>query len=167
MAVDTYLRFDGIKGDSLDHQHKDWIEAWDLSWGVKQPRSTTVSTAGGHTAGRCEHRPVTLLKNLDLASAKLWQLCCSGGTIKEAVIERFRANGEERVKYLELRLYDVVVHAIDPHSTDLYMAEQLALVYSKIGWRQTALGIDGRVLGNTTGGWDLAQNRPFAMPSSN
>lgn len=164
MATDTYLSIDGIKGDSTDHQHKEWIEAWDLVWGMTQPRSATASTAGGHTTGRCEHKPLLLMKNLDMASAKLWQLCCSGGTVREAIIERFRANGEQRVKYLEIRMYDVVVHSVDPHSTDLYMAERIAFIYSKIGWCQTALGVDGRVLGKTMGGWDLSQNKPFTMP---
>jgi len=26
MASDAYLRFDGIKGESQDHAHKEWIE---------------------------------------------------------------------------------------------------------------------------------------------
>lgn len=166
MATDTYLKIDGIKGDSTDSEHKDWIEAWDIGWGIMQPRSATASTAGGHTAGRCEHRPLTLMKNLDPASAKLWQLCCSGQTIKEVILERFRANGEKRVKYLELRLYNVIVHAIDPHSTDIYMAERLALIYSKIGWRHASLSVEGKPLGNTAGGWDLAENRQYAMPAT-
>lgn len=161
MAVDTYLYIDGIKGDSLDSEHKDWIEAWDIGFGILQPKSSTASTAGGHTTSRCEFRPVSLMKNLDMASSKLWQYACSGATIREAKIERFRANGGKPVKYLELHLHNVLVHAVDPHSTDTYMAERVLLLCSKIKWTQTNLGIEGRTLGNMSGGWDLAANKQF------
>jgi type VI secretion system secreted protein Hcp len=166
MASDTYLHMEGFKGDSRDSQHKDWIEAWDLSFGLKQPRSATASSAGGLTTSRIEFKPVGLTKNLDLSSAKLWGLCASGGVIREAVIERFRANGSERVKYLEIRLYDLIVCQIDPYSTDDFMAERVSFVFGKIGWCQTQMSVEGKVLGNTAGGWDLAGNKQFVLPYS-
>jgi hypothetical protein len=45
MAVDAYLQIDGIKGESADSNHVGWIEITSASWGVKQPRSATASTA--------------------------------------------------------------------------------------------------------------------------
>ena len=50
MAIDVYLRIDDIKGESQDDLHKDWIEATSVHWSVQQPKSTTASTGGGHTA---------------------------------------------------------------------------------------------------------------------
>ena len=50
MAIDVYLQIDGIKGESQDDRHKDWIECTSVNWGVSQPRSATASTGGGHTA---------------------------------------------------------------------------------------------------------------------
>ena len=47
MAIDVYLQIDGIKGESLDDKHKDWIECSSVAWGVLQPRSATASTGGG------------------------------------------------------------------------------------------------------------------------
>lgn len=55
MAIDAYLQIDGIKGESQDSVHQGWIEITAAQWGVLQPRSATASTAGGHTAERCEH----------------------------------------------------------------------------------------------------------------
>ncbi|PYD85162.1 hypothetical protein DNF23_50555 [Pseudomonas syringae pv. pisi] len=54
MASDVYLQIDGIKGESQDSGHKDWIECSSVHWGIMQPRSACVSSAGGHTAERCE-----------------------------------------------------------------------------------------------------------------
>ncbi len=52
MAIDVYLQIDGIKGESMDDKHKDWIECLSVNWSVLQPRSATASTGGGHTAER-------------------------------------------------------------------------------------------------------------------
>jgi type VI secretion system secreted protein Hcp len=68
MAIDVYLQLDGIKGESQDDKHKDWIECQSVNWGIQQPRSATSSTAGGHTAERAELREVTFKKIADLAS---------------------------------------------------------------------------------------------------
>jgi type VI protein secretion system component Hcp len=28
MAIDAYLQIDGIKGESMDDKHKEWIDPW-------------------------------------------------------------------------------------------------------------------------------------------
>jgi type VI secretion system secreted protein Hcp len=62
MATDAYLQIDGIKGESADSGHQGWIELTSAHWGVTQPRSSSVSTAGGHTAGHSEHRTLSFTK---------------------------------------------------------------------------------------------------------
>lgn len=37
MAIDVYLQIDGIKGESTDDKHKDWIECLSVHWGIVQP----------------------------------------------------------------------------------------------------------------------------------
>ena len=54
MAIDVYLQIEGIKGESQDDKHKEWIEVRGIHWGVHQPKSATASTGGGHTAERAE-----------------------------------------------------------------------------------------------------------------
>lgn len=44
--IDAYLHIEGIKGESADDRHKDWIEVSSVAWSVHQPRTTTESTAG-------------------------------------------------------------------------------------------------------------------------
>jgi type VI secretion system secreted protein Hcp len=75
MAIDVYLSIDGIKGESSDDRHKDWIECRSVSFGVEQPKSATASTGGGHTAERCEHRDIVISKLADLSSPILLQTC--------------------------------------------------------------------------------------------
>jgi type VI secretion system secreted protein Hcp len=94
MAIDVYLQIDGIKSESQDAAHKDWIELTSAQWGVTQPRSATVSTGGGHTAEWCEHRSLSLTKLADLSSPVLMQTCSMGKTIPKARLEFFRADGQ-------------------------------------------------------------------------
>ena len=99
MAIDVYLQIDGIKGESTDDKHKDWIECKSVSWSVEQPKSATASTGGGHTAERCEHKDIVISKLADLASPVLLQTCSAGKTIPKARFEFMRADGQgERVK---------------------------------------------------------------------
>ncbi|MFZ3290274.1 MAG: type VI secretion system tube protein Hcp [Telluria sp.] len=84
MALEVYLQIDGIKGESADASHQGWITS--AHWGETQPRSATASTGGGHSAGRCEHRTLSLAKVEDLASPILMQSCSMGKTIPPAAL---------------------------------------------------------------------------------
>lgn len=162
MAIDVYLQIDGIKGESQDDKHKDWIEVTTIHWGVFQPRSATASTAGGHSAERAELDDISFSKLADLSSPILAQTCAMGKTIPKAKFEFFRADGDGvRVKYFEIELENVLIGMVKPHmgGDTSYLAELVNLKYSKIKWKYTQQKIGGGIGGNTTGGWDLAANK--------
>ncbi|AKU20179.1 MULTISPECIES: type VI secretion system tube protein Hcp [unclassified Massilia] len=161
MAIDVYLQIDGIKGESADDRHKDWIECKAVSWGVHQPRSATASTGGGHTAERCEHHDIVVSKLADLASPILLQTCSAGRTIPRAKFEFMRADSHgERVKYFEIEIENVLIAAVSPavEEGDI-LAEEVGFKFSKVRWKYTQQKITGGTGGNTSGGWDLAANR--------
>ena len=161
MAIDVYLQIDGIKGESMDDKHKDWIECTSVNWGVSQPRSATASTGGGHTAERCEHKEVVFTKLADLASPILLQTCSAGKTIPKAQLEFMRADGQgERIKYFEIELENVLIGAIMPTVKEgSIIQEMVGLKFSKIKWKYTQQKVTGGAGGNTSGGWDLAANK--------
>lgn len=161
MAIDVYLQIDGIKGESMDDKHKDWIECTSVSWGVTQPRSATASTGGGHTAERCEHQEIALTKLADLASPILLQTCSAGKTIPKAKLEFMRADGQgDRIKYFEIELENVLIGGISPSVAEgSIIQEQVGLKFSKIKWKYTQQKVTGGAGGNTSGGWDLAANK--------
>jgi type VI secretion system secreted protein Hcp len=131
MAIDAYLQIDGIKGESQDSAHQGWIELISAEWGVLQPKSATASTAGGHTAERCEHRSISISKLADLSSPLL-------------MIE------------LENVLIGGIHQAVHDGSI---LQDAVSLKFSKVKWKYTQQKIGGGAGGNTTGGWDLATNR--------
>ena len=161
MAIDVYLQIDGIKGESADSTHKDWIECESVSWSLSQPRSATSSTAGGHTAERAELSDISFTKLADMSSPLLAQNCASGKTLPKAKFEFWRADGQgERVKYYEIELENVLVGHVAPSvGAGHIMAEVVALKFSKVKWKYTQQKIGGGGGGNTSGGWDTAANK--------
>lgn len=159
--IDAYLFIDGVKGESADSVHTGWIELTSASWGVKQPRSATASTAGGHTAERCEHKSIALSKLADLASPILMQTCSAGRTIPKARLEFMRADSDGKpIKYYEVELDNVIIGSIDQvmHAgTGLH--DNFTLKFSKVKWKYTQQRIAGGAGGNTSGGWCLSTNR--------
>jgi type VI secretion system secreted protein Hcp len=160
MAADVYLQIDGIKGESRDDKHKDWIELDSIGWGVAQPVSDTLSTSGGHTTGRSEFRPISCARTVDLASPLLMQLCAQGKTIPKARIQFVRADGSNTVCYYEIELENVLVANVGktfPGAGLLH--ESFELRYTQIKEKYTQQKIGGGTNGSTAGGWNLATNK--------
>ncbi|HWW69410.1 MAG TPA: type VI secretion system tube protein Hcp [Duganella sp.] len=161
MAIDVYLQIDGIKGESADSVHKDWIECKSVQWEVLQPKSATASSAGGHTAERTEHKDIVITKLADLATPLLLQNCSSGKTIPKAKFEFLRADGQgERIKYFEIELENVLISSVAPHvQPGDILSESVSIKYSKVKWKYTQQKVGGGSGGNTSGGWDLSANK--------
>lgn len=162
MAIDVYLQIEGIKGESQDDKHKDWIEVTGVHWGVHQPKSATASTGGGHTAERAELSDISFSKISDMSSPILLQTCASGKTLPKAKLEFFRADGAgDRVKYFDIELENVLISMVTPHlgGSDSFLSENVNLKFSKVKWKYTQQKIGGGSGGNTAGGWDLATNK--------
>lgn len=161
MAIDVYLQIDGIKGESTDDRHRDWIECKSVSWELRQPRSATASTGGGHTAERCEHGEIVVAKLADLASPILLQNCSTGRTLPKARIEFMRADGlGDRIKYFEIELENVLIGGVSPSIREgNILSEYVALKYSRIKWKYIQQKVAGGSGGNVAGGWDLSANK--------
>jgi type VI secretion system secreted protein Hcp len=164
MAVDAYLQIEGVKGESADSLHKDWIECLDVHFGIDQPRSPVASTAGGHTTARADFDDVVVSKLTDLSTPLLLQHAAMGKTIPRAKFEMFRADGNgERIKYFEMVLENVLIGSIKPGLAGTGgMKEHFQLKFSKVTWKYTAQKISGGAGGSTAGGWCLSTNKVVA-----
>jgi type VI secretion system secreted protein Hcp len=160
---DIYVKIDGIPGEALDADHKDWIEVLSFNHGITQPASATITSAGGGTTARTEHQDYSITKHIDKASPKLYELCSSGKHIKEVTIEMMRASGDKRVKYMEVKMEEVVISHVSPGGGSDFPTEAVGFNYGKIKWTYSQQKrADGSQAGNTTGGWDLTANKVHA-----
>ena len=136
MAIDAYLKIEGINGESEDDKHKQWIEVSNVMYAIHQQRAETVSTAGGLTSGRAELHPITFQKLADIASPVLLQTCAAGKTIPRAVFEFMRADSDGKpIPYFKIELENLVIANITPDSGDGgIIRERVHLAYAKIKW---------------------------------
>jgi len=164
MAFDVFCKIDQIPGESTDDIHKDWIEALSFSHGIAQPTSATASSAGGATTERCNHFDFVIVKAVDKASPKLFEACCKGTHIKSVALEFCRSGGD-KVKYLEVKMEEVVVAHVSPGGSagGDFPTESVSFNYGRIKWTYTQQKrTDGSGGGNVTGGWDLTKNKAWA-----
>lgn len=179
---DIYIEFLGsvIKGDVRDSGHgtggaigqnnRATIEVDSWNHVIRQPKSATASTSGGHTSERCEHGEMVFVKDIDSASPKMWQAASMGLVTPEVLITFYRASGvtnsidastaNKRVAYLTIKLKNVLISSIAPSvSEEGIPKETFGLKYSAVDWSYKASklnGADGVVTGQ--GSWNLATN---------
>ena len=65
MASDMFLKVDGIDGESSDDKHSGEIEVLSYSWGVRQQRSGSASSAGNLSTGRADFQDFSIVKAID------------------------------------------------------------------------------------------------------
>jgi|HubBroStandDraft_1064217.scaffolds.fasta_scaffold469122_1 type VI secretion system secreted protein Hcp len=109
--VDMYLNIDGIKGESTDDKHKDWIQLLSYSHGMSMPVSSTKSSAGGATTGRTQHGDFSVTKYIDLASPGLAGAVTSGKHIDKVIFEMCRAGGSQ-VPFMTVTMGQVIVSKV-------------------------------------------------------
>lgn len=161
--ADIYMQVDGIKGESTDSEHKDWIELLSFNHSISQPASATANSAGGGTTARCQHQDYSITKLVDLASPKLYELCSSGKHLKKVVLEMMRASGDKRVKYMVVTMEQVVISHVAPSGGGDFPSEAISFNYGTIKWQYTQQKrADGSEAGNTAGGWSLVENKVAA-----
>ncbi|TJZ64240.1 Hcp family type VI secretion system effector [Chitiniphilus eburneus] len=165
MAFDAFIKIDGIPGESTDDKHKDWIEIKSFAHKLEQPASATASSVGGATAERVNHSTFDIVHLIDKASPKLYEACCTGKHIKDVTLELCRAGGD-KVKYLEVKLEQVLISKVQPNGSsndEGFPSEAVSFSYGKIKWTYTQQKReDGAGGGNVSAGWDLTANKTIA-----
>src|SRR2546430_10448978 len=130
MAVDAFLKLDGIKGESQDSKHKDEIEIESFSWGVTQ--SGTLGFGGGGGAGKAQFQDFHFTNKVSKASPQLFLKCVTGEHIKIGTLSLRKAGGEgPGIEFYKITLSDVLVSSyqssgggdIPAHQVSLHLAE--------------------------------------------
>lgn len=164
MAVDMFLRIDGIKGDSTDSKHKEWVEVESFTHGIVQATGGAGSAQGSHAGGRADHSDFSFVKRLDSASPTLAKYCCTGKHIPKIDFELCRALGEKTC-FMKYQFEDSIIASVRPSGTakgtDLIPLEELALRYGVIRWEYTPTDAKG---GGKTGAaikaaWSTLENK--------
>lgn len=158
MAVDMFLKLDGIKGESQDAKHKDEIQIESFSWGVNQTGTMAHGTGGG--AGKVHVNDISITKYLDKSTPELMLACCNGKHIPNGLIT-VRKAGEKPLEYLKIKLTDILISSVQNAGSPSHdsLSESLSLNFSKFQVEYQPQGKDGSASGGPVMmGWDVKQN---------
>ena len=139
MAVDIFLKLDGVKGESQDSKHKDEIELLSYSFGINYGR------------GPAKVSEIVVVKHFDLASTSLFDAVCSGDPISQGQIV-VRKAGDKGEDYIKITMEDILVSAMTPTSGagDALPMEQVSLNFAKVVLEYRRQREDGSVEGWVT-----------------
>lgn len=160
MAGDMFLQIEGIKGDSTDDAHKEWIEVLTYSTGVTQVGGGSSSAQGTHTGGRCDHQDFQISKSLDKASPTLAVYASSGKVIPTITFELCRAMGE-KTTYMKYTLKDSIVSSITTGGGGGVPTESVTFRYGEIHWEYTPTDptSGGKTGAAVKGNWSTMANK--------
>jgi len=156
MAINGFVNFGDIKGESTDKDHKDWVSIMGYHESVTHP---FVAPKTGAASTAPVHSEFSIMKLLDAATPKLYEACATGKHIKEVTIELASAKGGS--PYLHIKLEDVVVSSVadnsDPAGPVQFPLETVSLAYGAIEVTYTKYKPDGAAAGNVAAKWNVPQ----------
>jgi type VI secretion system secreted protein Hcp len=160
VAVDMFMKIDGVKGEAKDSAHADEIDVLSWNWGLTQ--SGSRQTGGGGGSGKVSVQDIHFVKYVDKATTDLMLFCCNGKHIASAQLT-IRKAGESPLEYLVIKLTDCLVtsHAGGGSHGDDRLVETVSLNFAKAEVDYTPQKEDGSGDAKMTMGWDIAKNEKF------
>ena len=158
MAIDIFMRIDGITGESKDAHHKNWIDVHNFTWGASQPN--TLTTGGGGGAGKVNFQDLKVTAAIDKAAPTILKHSAIGRHIPKLEISVCKAGGEQ-IEYSRITLDDVMVTGVEfdgsKNNEVLWVTYSFQAVKIKTQyWEQTERGGKGP---ETQMGYDIKQNK--------
>ena len=101
MAVDMFLKLDGIKGESTDSKHGGEIHVESISFGMTQ--TGAHGTGGGGGAGKVNVQDITAGMYVEKSTPAFLAHCASGKHIPTGLIT-YRKAGDKPLEYLKIKL---------------------------------------------------------------
>lgn len=162
MAYDMFLKVEGVKGDSTDAAHKDWIEVLSYNHMISQAPGGSLSAQGALTGGRSDHRDFSITKRLDAASPILALKLCQGAPIPKVTFELCRATGE-KTTFMKYTMKDCIIASIAPggsgSSEDPLPMEEVTFRYSEIKWSYTPTTTAGKTGAAVEAAWSTTADK--------
>jgi type VI secretion system secreted protein Hcp len=161
MAIDYFLRIEGVPGESVDAKHKGEIDVESWSWGETQPAPAGGAGSGGGS-GKVQMQDLHFTARVSKASPNLMLACASGKHFKSAVLTARKA-GKEQLDFLTFSLSDVLVSAYQTGGAEgeVVPGDSVSLNFAKIQVEYKPQKPDGSLGASIKAGWDVKQNKQF------
>jgi type VI secretion system secreted protein Hcp len=159
MAIDIFLKIDGVDGESTDDKHKNEIALLSFSWGEAQ---LTPAGGGGAGAGKVAMQDFHFTTLVNKASPRLFLACAKGEHFKTAMLTVRRAGGSP-MDFLTWRLTDVLVSGYQTAGElagGAMPVDHVSLGFGKVEVAYIPVKPDGKPDVPVKVGWDVKANRP-------
>ena len=160
MAVDMFIKLNGVKGESEDDKHKGENDVLAWSWGMSQSGSMHVGGGGG--SGKANFQDLSITKWVDLGSVTLMQHCSKGTHIPDGQLI-VRKAGDKPLEYIKLDIKEIIVSSVSTGGSggEDRLTENVTLNFRE--WKmtytpQTKTGAGG---GAVDFGFNIAKNAPI------
>jgi len=130
-AYDIYLQMEGIRGESQDDQHRDWIEV--LSFERKAGGMGSMMSGAGAGVGHMGAHEIVITKRIDASSPMLHQAVSVGRHFSRAVLDVRRPEAQvgRQKTYMEITLTDVFVSSVRNSAGGSGPNEAVTLSYAR------------------------------------
>jgi len=157
MAVDMFLKIDGVNGEARDKVHGKEIDVLSWSWGMDNNGSAHV--LGGAGCGKVDVQDLSFSKYVDSASPKLMKACCSGAHFANALLTVRKAGGTP-VEYIKIKMEEVFISSVSTGGSggEDRLTENVSLNFAKVNVDYTPQDAKGAAGTAIPFGWDIAAN---------
>lgn len=129
MAVDYFLKLDGIDGESADDKHKNEIQIMSWSWGASQVSS--VSGTGGSGAGKADLSDFSIMAYFDKSTPKFFKSITTGQHIKTGTMSAIKS-GADGKPYLKVDFQEMFVTSLQISGSSEVPTVSLSFSYNEI-----------------------------------
>lgn len=160
MAVDMFLKLEGITGESQDTVHTKEIDVLAWSWGLSN--SGTAHVGGGAGAGKVNVQDLSFTKYVDMASGPLMLASSNGKHISKATLV-VRKAGESPLEYITIVMSDCLVTSVSTGGSggEDRLTENVSLNFAKVEVKYKEQAKDGKAGGTNDYKWNIAGNATF------
>jgi len=159
--MSIFMNYEGIKGESSDQGHKDWIDIDSWGWDVEREITSNSSTRGDRESSNAVLSSLRITKKMDSATNKLFlESCCGKG--KKAILHLTKTgSGSGADVYMEYTLENAIVsgYEVDGDVDDTERPTETILIsFTAIESRYTPYNDDGTPASPDAVGFDTATN---------
>ncbi len=135
----VYLKLDGIKGESTDKDHKDWIGVSSFSIGAANNIGSQSSGAG---AGKVTFNSFSITKKVDKASPTLFAATTSGKHITSGEVAFSKKSDGKPLDYLVFKFTGILVSSLKLAGQGNNPSENVTFNFQKLS--ETFQGVDAK-----------------------
>lgn len=160
--MSIFMNYEGIKGESADDGHKEWMDIGSVSWGSRRRVTSASSTKSDRESAVATISDLTITRRMDSASPALFieSVCGKGKTVVIHMTKTGDGGGADVYMEYTLRNALVTQYEMDAEAEDDERPEEtLTISFTDIETRYTPYDDDGNAMSPIAVGFDTATNK--------